>query len=70
MTKEDYKVMFSDGLFWFVLVFALLCFIAVVPFGFMVIFMLGLLAGTFVLMLVAAYKMYKQNRYWHYSKKD
>jgi FtsH-binding integral membrane protein len=70
MTKEDYKVMFQDGLFWCVLMFALLCFIAVVPLAAIVALLLGIMAVTFVIMSVVAYKMYKKNRYWHYKKED
>lgn len=68
MTNQDYKVMFSDSLFWFVVVFAFVCLVAVAPFGLMLVLLLLVLAGTFGLMLVAAYKMYKQNKYWHYNK--
>lgn len=70
MTKQDYKVMLSDGLFWFVLVFALLCFIAVVSLKVIIVMALTFLASTFLLMSVVAYKMYKQNKYWHYKKED
>lgn len=64
MTKEDYKVMFSDGLFWFVVLFVLICFIAVASLELMIMFAAGFMLSVFVLIGIAAYKMCKKNRYW------
>lgn len=64
MKKEDYTFMYKDGMFWFVVLFVLICFIAVATIELLVFFTLGFLLSVFILIGIAAYKMYKKNRYW------
>ena len=72
--NKDIEDMLHDSMFWYIVVFMLAVAIAlIVAFAgavYVASFIIGVFVGTLVLMIRAARKMYKANKYWHYRKDE